>query len=130
MLLLLLYAAEPGPLTVRLLASLQSDSAFSATSRGSARWLIPLISGCPPRELLLLLLLSFACPPPSLFIHKSAEPGTVPNRPQRRTGHREQRRVSAAAPMGRHCASGHTSCHRPGETASQHRVRSSTPCGG
>lgn len=45
-----LCAMEPVFLAVRLHASLQSDSAFSAMSRGSAPTLIPLIGGCPPRE--------------------------------------------------------------------------------
>lgn len=67
----LLYAMEPFPLTVRFHASLQSDSAFSAMSRGSAPSLIPLIGGCPPGSPAAGEFRSHSHFPVSLFIHKS-----------------------------------------------------------
>lgn len=82
----LLCAMEPVSPAVRFHARLQSDSAFSAMSCGSAPSLIPLIGGCPPGSPGCWGVLQSLAFTPSRYSFMKVLPDTVPNRPQRRTG--------------------------------------------
>lgn len=78
----LLCAPEPVPLVVRFLASLRSDSAFSATSRGSAPSLIPLTRGWPPGSPAAGEFRSHSHTPVALFHSRERSP--IPSRTDRR----------------------------------------------
>lgn len=124
----LLYAMEPVSLAVRFPRQSAVRLGFSAMSRGSAPSLIPLIGGCPPGSTAAAgEFRGHSHFPVSLFIHKSGDPDTVPNPPQRCTGQPSRRSSRECAcvcvcvqlrPWAANALTDKTSCQSVGNTIS------------